>query len=139
MPAVYKLQFVFPLGTLTCNVLTKNPHVCAVTVPFSIVYQFPVEDKIRTIAQMVWNVLVKNPHMCPVTVPFSLVHQCVSSQAAFSFVYQLSIEDKIRIIAQKIYGADDIELLPEAQKKAEVYTKQVGVRSLNPELSFPAL
>uniref|UniRef100_A0AAQ5ZFY5 C-1-tetrahydrofolate synthase, cytoplasmic n=1 Tax=Amphiprion ocellaris TaxID=80972 RepID=A0AAQ5ZFY5_AMPOC len=30
----------------------------------------------------------------------------------------------IRIIAQKIYGADDIELLPEAQHKVELYTKQ---------------
>ncbi len=31
----------------------------------------------------------------------------------------------MRIIAQKIYGADDIELLPEAQKKVERYKKQV--------------
>lgn len=30
----------------------------------------------------------------------------------------------MRIIAQKIYGADDIELLPEAQKKVERYKKQ---------------
>ncbi|KAM3918533.1 C-1-tetrahydrofolate synthase, cytoplasmic [Leptodactylus fuscus] len=44
----------------------------------------------------------------------------------FRFLYdvELPIADKIRIIAQKIYGADDIELLPEAQKKAELYTKQ---------------
>ncbi|XP_077122123.1 C-1-tetrahydrofolate synthase, cytoplasmic [Ranitomeya variabilis] len=51
-----------------------------------------------------------------------------ASQApnAFQFLYdvELPIADKIRIIAQKIYGADDIELLPEAQKKAELYTKQ---------------
>jgi hypothetical protein len=39
---------------------------------------------------------------------------------------QLPIADKIRIIAQKIYGADDIELLPEAQRKVELYTKQVS-------------
>ena len=32
----------------------------------------------------------------------------------------------MRIIAQKIYGADDIELLPEAQKKVERYKKQVS-------------
>ena len=39
---------------------------------------------------------------------------------------QLPIEDKMRIIAQKIYGADDIELEPEAQKKIELYKKQVS-------------
>lgn len=79
---------------------------------------------VSLLGTLAWNVLAKNPQMCPVTVPFSFVHQ-------------LSVEDKIRIIAQKIYGADDIELLPEAQNKAEVYTKQVGVQSLNPELSQP--
>ncbi|XP_078516439.1 C-1-tetrahydrofolate synthase, cytoplasmic [Lissotriton helveticus] len=44
----------------------------------------------------------------------------------FKFLYdvELPIADKIRIIAQKIYGADDIELLPEAQQKVEIYTKQ---------------
>ncbi|XP_069494320.1 C-1-tetrahydrofolate synthase, cytoplasmic isoform X2 [Ambystoma mexicanum] len=44
----------------------------------------------------------------------------------FKFLYdvELPITEKIRIIAQKIYGADDIELLPEAQQKVEVYTKQ---------------
>lgn len=46
--------------------------------------------------------------------------------SSFQLLYDLKlpVEDKIRIIAQKIYGADDIELLPEAQHKAEVYTKQ---------------
>lgn len=39
--------------------------------------------------------------------------------------FQLPITDKIRIIAQKIYGADDVELLPEAQQKVDRYTKQV--------------
>lgn len=61
----------------------------------------------------------------------------MSSHSPLLSVHQLPIEDKIRIIAQKIYGADDIELLPEAQNKAEVYTKQVGVWSLSPELSQP--
>ncbi|XP_068110344.1 C-1-tetrahydrofolate synthase, cytoplasmic isoform X1 [Hyperolius riggenbachi] len=44
----------------------------------------------------------------------------------FRFLYdvELPIADKIRIIAQKIYGADDIELLPDAQKKVDLYTKQ---------------
>lgn len=44
--------------------------------------------------------------------------------------FQLPVIDKIRIIAQQIYGASDIELLPEAQEKVAVYTKQV---------SFPCL
>ena len=39
--------------------------------------------------------------------------------------FQLPIEDKMRIIAQKIYGADDIELESEAQRKIERYKKQV--------------
>lgn len=43
----------------------------------------------------------------------------------FLFPFQLPIVDKIRIIAQKVYGADDVELLPEAQRKVELYTKQV--------------
>uniref|UniRef100_A0A7N6BD74 C-1-tetrahydrofolate synthase, cytoplasmic n=1 Tax=Anabas testudineus TaxID=64144 RepID=A0A7N6BD74_ANATE len=49
----------------------------------------------------------------------------------FKFLYdlELPIADKIRIIAQTIYGADDIELLPEAQHKVELYTKQ-GFSSL---------
>ena len=44
----------------------------------------------------------------------------------FRFLYDLdqSIEEKIRTIARKIYGADDIELLPEAATKIERYTKQ---------------
>ena len=37
----------------------------------------------------------------------------------------------MRIIAQKIYGADDIELEPEAQKKIERYKKQVRTAELN--------
>ncbi|XP_051051976.1 C-1-tetrahydrofolate synthase, cytoplasmic [Phodopus roborovskii] len=54
------------------------------------------------------------------------VQRASQAPSSFRLLYdlKLSIEDKIRIIAQKIYGADNIELLPEAQKKAEVYTKQ---------------
>uniref|UniRef100_A0A673HAB6 C-1-tetrahydrofolate synthase, cytoplasmic n=1 Tax=Sinocyclocheilus rhinocerous TaxID=307959 RepID=A0A673HAB6_9TELE len=50
---------------------------------------------------------------------------------SFKFLYdiELPIVDKIRIIAQKIYGADDIELLPEAQHKVDLYSKQ-GFASL---------
>ncbi|KAK2504458.1 hypothetical protein MC885_014600 [Smutsia gigantea] len=54
------------------------------------------------------------------------VQRAAQARSSFRLLYDLKlpVEDKIRIIAQKIYGADDIELLPEAQHKAEVYTKQ---------------
>ncbi|XP_076978511.1 C-1-tetrahydrofolate synthase, cytoplasmic isoform X1 [Tamandua tetradactyla] len=54
------------------------------------------------------------------------VQRAAQAPSNFKLLYDLKlpVEDKIRIIAQKIYGADDIELLPEAQHKAEVYTKQ---------------
>ncbi|EPQ12559.1 C-1-tetrahydrofolate synthase, cytoplasmic [Myotis brandtii] len=54
------------------------------------------------------------------------VQKAAQAPSSFRLLYdlKLSVADKIRIIAQKIYGADDIELLPEAQLKAEVYTKQ---------------
>jgi len=57
----------------------------------------------------------------------SAVHNaCQKRESNFKFLYDLdlSIEDKIRTIAQKIYGADDIELLPEAVTKIERYTRQ---------------
>eukprot|EP00064_Thunnus_orientalis_P007149 superscaffoldBa00000779_g7168 len=54
------------------------------------------------------------------------VQRATEAPSSFKFLYdlELPIADKIRIIAQKIYGADDIELLPEAQQKVELYTKQ---------------
>uniref|UniRef100_A0A8C5XJD5 C-1-tetrahydrofolate synthase, cytoplasmic n=1 Tax=Microcebus murinus TaxID=30608 RepID=A0A8C5XJD5_MICMU len=54
------------------------------------------------------------------------VQRAAQAPSNFRLLYdlQLPVEDKIRIIVQKIYGADDIELLPEAQHKAEVYMKQ---------------
>uniref|UniRef100_A0A8C4EFP5 C-1-tetrahydrofolate synthase, cytoplasmic n=1 Tax=Dicentrarchus labrax TaxID=13489 RepID=A0A8C4EFP5_DICLA len=54
------------------------------------------------------------------------VQRASEAPSNFKFLYdlELPITDKIRIIAQKIYGADDIELLPEAQHKVELYTKQ---------------
>ncbi|GAB5572935.1 C-1-tetrahydrofolate synthase [Prionailurus iriomotensis] len=54
------------------------------------------------------------------------VQRAAQAPSSFQLLYDLKlpVEDKIRIIAQKIYGADDIELLPEAQHKADVYTKQ---------------
>lgn len=41
------------------------------------------------------------------------------------FAYELddSVEDKVRAVATKIYGADDIEILPEAAAKIEALTK----------------
>ncbi|XP_044183458.1 C-1-tetrahydrofolate synthase, cytoplasmic-like [Acropora millepora] len=56
------------------------------------------------------------------------VLRAVEQPVEFKFLYdvELPIEDKMRIIAQKIYGADDIELEPEAQKKIELYKKQVS-------------
>ncbi|KAK1158869.1 C-1-tetrahydrofolate synthase, cytoplasmic-like isoform X2 [Acipenser oxyrinchus oxyrinchus] len=54
------------------------------------------------------------------------VQRASETPSNFKFLYdvELPIIDKIRIIAQKIYGAADIELLPEAQQKADLYTKQ---------------
>ncbi|TWW72252.1 C-1-tetrahydrofolate synthase, cytoplasmic [Takifugu flavidus] len=54
------------------------------------------------------------------------VQRASEAPSSFKFLYdlELPIADKIRTIARKIYGADDIELLPEAQLKVELYTKQ---------------
>ncbi|KAH0620307.1 hypothetical protein JD844_020523 [Phrynosoma platyrhinos] len=54
------------------------------------------------------------------------VKRASQSPSNFRFLYdvELPILDKIRIIAQKIYGADDVELLPEAEQKIIQYTKQ---------------
>ncbi|KAG7662628.1 ADE3 [[Candida] subhashii] len=44
----------------------------------------------------------------------------------FNFLYGLepSVEDKISTIAKEMYGAEEVEFLPEAQKKIDLYTKQ---------------
>jgi methylenetetrahydrofolate dehydrogenase (NADP+)/methenyltetrahydrofolate cyclohydrolase/formyltetrahydrofolate synthetase len=44
----------------------------------------------------------------------------------FRFLYdlELGIKEKIQIIARKMYGADDIELSPEAERKIAMYTNQ---------------
>jgi len=54
------------------------------------------------------------------------VERACSAPSDFQFLYDLdlSILDKIRIIAQRIYGADDVEVLPEAQTKIDRYTAQ---------------
>jgi formyltetrahydrofolate synthetase len=45
----------------------------------------------------------------------------------FRFLYDLDLplEDKIRKIAQEMYGAGDIDLSTDAQKRLENYNKQV--------------
>uniref|UniRef100_A0A8C8R8M4 C-1-tetrahydrofolate synthase, cytoplasmic n=1 Tax=Pelusios castaneus TaxID=367368 RepID=A0A8C8R8M4_9SAUR len=54
------------------------------------------------------------------------VQRASQKQSNFKFLYdvELPIVEKIRIIAQQIYGAEDIELSPEAEQKVGVYTKQ---------------
>ncbi|CCD24541.1 trifunctional formate-tetrahydrofolate ligase/methenyltetrahydrofolate cyclohydrolase/methylenetetrahydrofolate dehydrogenase ADE3 NDAI_0D02270 [Naumovozyma dairenensis CBS 421] len=45
----------------------------------------------------------------------------------FQFLYKTegqTVEERIETIAQEMYGAKDVEFLPEAQKKIELYTKQ---------------
>lgn len=54
------------------------------------------------------------------------VEKACQAASCFKFLYELdlSIADKIRTIAREIYGADDIEILPEAQEKIDRYTAQ---------------
>ena len=41
-------------------------------------------------------------------------------------MFQMPLEKKIETIAKEIYGADGIELKPEAKERLETYTRQVG-------------
>jgi formate--tetrahydrofolate ligase len=52
------------------------------------------------------------------------VVQAVQKPAAMKFLYpdDLPIKDKIRILATQIYGADDVEYMPEAERKIKLYT-----------------
>ncbi|GCB75901.1 hypothetical protein scyTo_0017399, partial [Scyliorhinus torazame] len=54
------------------------------------------------------------------------VGQAANQKTNFRFLYDLSmpIAEKIRTIAQKVYGAEDIELSPEAQTKLDLYVSQ---------------
>ncbi|KAG9283008.1 monofunctional C1-tetrahydrofolate synthase, mitochondrial [Astyanax mexicanus] len=54
------------------------------------------------------------------------VKETAAQENDFHFLYSLQtpIVEKIRTIAQKVYGADDIELSPEAQAKIEYYNQQ---------------
>ncbi|KAK5903500.1 hypothetical protein CgunFtcFv8_007277 [Champsocephalus gunnari] len=54
------------------------------------------------------------------------VHEAASRTSDFQFLYntEMPIVEKIRTIAQKVYGADDIELTPEAKAKIDYYNQQ---------------
>ncbi|KAM9703548.1 monofunctional C1-tetrahydrofolate synthase, mitochondrial isoform 1-T2 [Menidia menidia] len=54
------------------------------------------------------------------------VNEAAQKPTNFQFLYNLEmpIEDKIRTIAQKVYGADEIELSPEAKTKTDYYNQQ---------------
>ncbi|XP_015256433.1 PREDICTED: monofunctional C1-tetrahydrofolate synthase, mitochondrial [Cyprinodon variegatus] len=54
------------------------------------------------------------------------VKEAASRPANFQFLYntEMPILEKIRTIAQKVYGAEDIELSPEARSKIDYYNQQ---------------
>ncbi|XP_067900569.1 monofunctional C1-tetrahydrofolate synthase, mitochondrial isoform X2 [Heterodontus francisci] len=54
------------------------------------------------------------------------IRQAADQESSFRYLYDLKmpIVEKIRTIAQKIYGAEDIELSPEAQSKVDLYVSQ---------------
>ncbi|XP_047429789.1 monofunctional C1-tetrahydrofolate synthase, mitochondrial [Mugil cephalus] len=54
------------------------------------------------------------------------VNEAASRPSDFQFLYniEMPIVEKIRTIAQKVYGADDIELSPEARNKIDYYNQQ---------------
>uniref|UniRef100_UPI0037E87491 monofunctional C1-tetrahydrofolate synthase, mitochondrial n=1 Tax=Semicossyphus pulcher TaxID=241346 RepID=UPI0037E87491 len=54
------------------------------------------------------------------------VNEAAGRPSNFQFLYdiQMPIVEKIRTIAQRVYGADDIELSPEAEAKIDYYNQQ---------------
>uniref|UniRef100_A0A8C9YDW5 formate--tetrahydrofolate ligase n=1 Tax=Sander lucioperca TaxID=283035 RepID=A0A8C9YDW5_SANLU len=54
------------------------------------------------------------------------VNEAASRPSHFKFLYniEMPIVEKIRTIAQQVYGADDIELSPEAKAKIDYYNQQ---------------
>lgn len=54
------------------------------------------------------------------------VEEASNQPSNFKFLYDLTlpVEEKINIIAQKIYGADGVEIPPEAQKQIDLYKNQ---------------
>ena len=59
------------------------------------------------------------------------VKRATQQKSNFRFLYELDLplEDKIRVLACKVYGADDIEISEEAQKKLDRY-KALGFDKL---------
>lgn len=55
-----------------------------------------------------------------------VVEAANSIEKEFKFLYETkpSVEEKIETIAKEMYGAGEVEFLPEAQKKIDLYTKQ---------------
>ncbi|RLV83789.1 C-1-tetrahydrofolate synthase mitochondrial [Meyerozyma sp. JA9] len=55
-----------------------------------------------------------------------VIRACNSGEHNFRFLYDTapSVEEKITTIAKEMYGAGEVEFLPEAQKKIDTYTKQ---------------
>ncbi|WFD26649.1 hypothetical protein MNAN1_001632 [Malassezia nana] len=56
----------------------------------------------------------------------SVIEQLERTESQFQFLYDLEqpIESKIETIARKMYGADGIEILPEAREQIDTYTRQ---------------
>nr|XP_046154019.1 C-1-tetrahydrofolate synthase, cytoplasmic-like [Oncorhynchus gorbuscha]XP_046154020.1 C-1-tetrahydrofolate synthase, cytoplasmic-like [Oncorhynchus gorbuscha]XP_046154021.1 C-1-tetrahydrofolate synthase, cytoplasmic-like [Oncorhynchus gorbuscha]XP_046154022.1 C-1-tetrahydrofolate synthase, cytoplasmic-like [Oncorhynchus gorbuscha] len=54
------------------------------------------------------------------------VQRAAETPHQMNFLYDLEIpiDDKIRVIAKSMYGADDVELLPQAQQKVALFSKQ---------------
>uniref|UniRef100_A0A8C7QMB2 C-1-tetrahydrofolate synthase, cytoplasmic n=1 Tax=Oncorhynchus mykiss TaxID=8022 RepID=A0A8C7QMB2_ONCMY len=54
------------------------------------------------------------------------VQRAAETPHQINFLYDLEmpIDDKIRVIAKSMYGADDVELLPQAQQKVALFSKQ---------------
>ncbi len=57
------------------------------------------------------------------------VIEATAQPANFQFLYplELSLEAKMEKVAKEIYGADGIEILPEARRKLDLYNSQVSV------------
>ncbi|XP_072121737.1 monofunctional C1-tetrahydrofolate synthase, mitochondrial [Mobula birostris] len=54
------------------------------------------------------------------------VRKAADQKSSFRYLYDLQVPlvDKIRTIAQEVYGAEDIELSPQAQSKVDLYVSQ---------------
>ncbi|XP_017278727.1 monofunctional C1-tetrahydrofolate synthase, mitochondrial isoform X1 [Kryptolebias marmoratus] len=54
------------------------------------------------------------------------VEEAANRPSNFQFLYniEMPVVEKIRTIAQRVYGADDIELSPEAESKIDYYNQQ---------------